>query len=85
MAVQDGGTLYVDRAALREELAATAGVRGITGILSCDEFGDCGTGHVNIYLHTDSAVTDPLNYRGYTTSRREATRARNSPVVVHSS
>ena len=59
VAVQDGGTLYVDRAALREELASTAGFRGITGILSCDEFGDCGTGHVNIYLHTDSAVTDP--------------------------
>ncbi len=59
VAVQDGGTLHVDRAALREELAATAGFRGITGILSCDEFGDCGTGHVNIYLHTDSAVTDP--------------------------
>ena len=59
MAVQDGGTLYVDRAELREELAATAGFRGITGTLSCDAFGDCGTGHVNIYLHADSAVTDP--------------------------
>ena len=26
--------------------------------LSCDRFGDCGTGRMNIYHHTDRSVTD---------------------------
>ena len=59
VAVAEGGKLYVDRAALREEIAATSGFQGIIGVLSCDDFGDCGTGRVNIYHHTDSAITDP--------------------------
>ena len=52
------GALRVDRAALREELGATEGFQGLIGTLSCDEFGDCGTGRVNIYHHTDTSVTD---------------------------
>ena len=59
VAVVEGGTLYIDRAELREELGATTGFQGIMGELSCDDFGDCGTGHVNIYHHTDSNITDP--------------------------
>lgn len=59
VAVEEGGKLYVDRAALREEIGATSGFQGIAGVLSCDNFGDCGTGRVNIYHHTDSAITDP--------------------------
>ena len=59
VAVEEGGKLYVDRAALREEIAATSGFQGIIGVLSCDDFGDCGTGRVNIYHHTDSAITEP--------------------------
>ena len=63
----DGETLRVDRAALRERLGATEGFRGLIGTLSCDGFGDCGTGKVNIYHHTDSGVTDtaklPVVYR----------------------
>ena len=63
----DGGTLRVDRAALREQLGATEGFRGLIGVLSCDEFGDCGTGRVNIYHHTDTGITDtaklPVVYR----------------------
>ena len=55
---EDGGTLRVDRAALREELGATEGFQGLIGALSCDGFGDCGTGRVNIYHHTDTGVTD---------------------------
>ena len=58
VAVVEGGTLYIDRAELREELGATTGFQGIMGELFCDEFGDCGTGHVNIYHHTDSSITD---------------------------
>ena len=59
VAVEADGKLQVDRAALRREIAATDGFRGLLGVLSCDDFGDCGTGHVNIYHHTDSTVTDP--------------------------
>ena len=58
VAVVDGDTLYIDRARLREALAGVAGFRGIIGVISCDEFGDCGTGRVQIVHHTDSGVTD---------------------------
>ena len=58
VAVVRGDTLYIDRSALREALYATADFAGLIGSLSCDEFGDCGPGHVRIYQHTDSRVTD---------------------------
>ena len=50
--------LYIDRAALREEIGRTSGFQGIIGKLTCDEFGDCGTGRVNITSHEDSSITD---------------------------
>ncbi len=59
VAVTDGGTLYIDRVALRAEVGATAGFPGLIGELTCDEFGDCGTGVVNIYHHTDKNIVDP--------------------------
>ncbi len=66
VAVEDGRTLHIDWAALREELERTA-IQGLIGAVSCDAFGDCGTGRVNIYHHTDSAITDigklPIAYR----------------------
>ena len=58
VAVGDGDALYIDRARLREALAGVSGFRGIIGVISCDEFGDCGTGRVQIAHHTDSSVTD---------------------------
>ena len=58
VAVVDGDALYIDRARLREALAGVSGFRGIIGVISCDEFGDCGTGRVQIAHHTDSSVTD---------------------------
>ena len=59
VAGEDGGKLYVDRAALRRQLHATSGFQGLLGTLNCDEFGDCGTGRINIYHHTDLNITDP--------------------------
>ncbi len=59
VAVADGGKLYIDRAALRQEIAATDGFQGLLGTLSCDDFGDCGTGRVSIYHHTDLSIIDP--------------------------
>jgi len=35
------GTLLIGRQALRDALYATSGFDGITGTLSCDEYGDC--------------------------------------------
>jgi branched-chain amino acid transport system substrate-binding protein len=67
VAVGNGDTLYIDRAKLREALTGLSGFRGIIGVISCDEFGDCGVGSVAISHHTDSSVTDvadlPVVYR----------------------
>ncbi|MCE2449782.1 MAG: branched-chain amino acid ABC transporter substrate-binding protein, partial [Candidatus Latescibacteria bacterium] len=49
VAVEQDGKLYIDRAALRAGVGATAGFQGIIGAISCDDFGDCGTGRINIY------------------------------------
>ncbi len=46
------------QAKLREALTGATGFRGVIGVISCDEFGDCGTGRVHIAHHTDSSVTD---------------------------
>ena len=59
VAVVDGDTLYIDRAALRDVLSDTADFQGIIGPITCDEFGDCGTGRSVVHLHQDSGVTDP--------------------------
>ena len=59
VAVVEGGKMYVDRAELRREVGATEGFQGLLGVLSCDDFGDCGTGRINIYHHPDPEVTDP--------------------------
>ena len=59
VAVADGGKLFIDRVALRAEVGATAAFPGLIGELTCDEFGDCGTGVVNIYHHTDTSIVDP--------------------------
>ena len=68
VAVDDGDTLHIDRAALRDALDGTAGFQGILGTLTCDDFGDCGTGRSVIHLHEDSSVTDssllPIVYKG---------------------
>ncbi len=58
VAVVDGGRLYIDRARLREALRGTRGFEGLIGEISCDGFGDCGTGRAYVVQHTDAAVTD---------------------------
>ena len=59
VAVASGDSLFIDRAQLREAMTGTSGFSGIIGTISCDDFGDCGTGRVHISHHTESAVTDP--------------------------
>ena len=57
VAVEEEERLHIDRAALRRHVGATA-MSGLIGTISCDEFGDCGTGRMNIYHHTDASITD---------------------------
>ena len=68
VAFNDGDDLVIDRAELRAAMSATSGFGGIVGTLSCDEFGDCGTGAVQIAHNPDpDAVTEirdlPIVYR----------------------
>jgi branched-chain amino acid transport system substrate-binding protein len=39
---QEDGTLYISRQALRDALYATSDYEGLSGTLTCDEYGDCG-------------------------------------------
>ena len=50
----DDGTLVIDRAGMREYLDNLSGFQGVTGVLSCDEFGDCVGAGVVIHEHLDS-------------------------------
>lgn len=50
----EDGTLVIDRAGVREYLDNLSGFEGVTGMLSCDEFGDCGGAGVVIHEHIDS-------------------------------
>ena len=55
-----GDRLVISRAELREAIrAVSADMTGLSGSVACDEFGDCGSGRMNIYHHTDAAVSDP--------------------------
>jgi len=47
--VDASGNLTVDREALIKAVRATAGYKGLSGTLSCDASGDCGTGTVTVY------------------------------------
>ena len=57
VAEEVGDTMYIDRARLRDAVRATD-ISGLVGTVSCDAFGDCGTGRMNIYHHPDTGVTD---------------------------
>jgi branched-chain amino acid transport system substrate-binding protein len=55
--VQDGdGTLYIGRQALRDALYATTGFQGLTGSLSCDQYGDCGVARFHVVRLDDPAA-----------------------------
>jgi branched-chain amino acid transport system substrate-binding protein len=57
VAVQDkDGTLHLGRQALRDALYATAGYQGLTGSLTCDEYGDCGAIRLHVTRLDDPAA-----------------------------
>jgi branched-chain amino acid transport system substrate-binding protein len=51
------GTLVIDRQKLRDALYATEGFQGLTGTLTCDEFGDCADPKINILRNTEKEKT----------------------------
>jgi branched-chain amino acid transport system substrate-binding protein len=46
--VGDDGTVLIGRQALRDAIAATEGFQGITGTLTCDEYGDCADPRISV-------------------------------------
>jgi branched-chain amino acid transport system substrate-binding protein len=59
VAVQDAdGTLHIGRQALRDALYATQDFPGITGVLTCDENGDCATGEALAVFQVSEAHVD---------------------------
>src|SRR5919108_746303 len=54
---EDDGTLNIDRQELRDAVGATSGYNGITGTLTCDEFGDCADPNIQIFQNTPARKT----------------------------
>jgi branched-chain amino acid transport system substrate-binding protein len=45
---EEDGTLHVGRQAMRECLVATSGFAGLTGTLTCDQYGDCADPKISV-------------------------------------
>ncbi len=55
----EDGELIIGRQALRDALTATEGYEGLTGVLTCDETGDCATGEaLGIFQISEAEVFD---------------------------
>jgi branched-chain amino acid transport system substrate-binding protein len=54
------GTLYIGRKALRDAIYASQGWRGITGTLTCGQYGDCGAPVIAVYQITAREVGPPV-------------------------
>jgi branched-chain amino acid transport system substrate-binding protein len=54
---EDDGTVHLDRQALMDELYGLEGFEGLTGTLTCDEFGDCADPKIDIVQNTAEQET----------------------------
>lgn len=54
--VLDDGTLVIGRQALRDAIAGVEGYVGLTGSLTCNEYGDCATGEALAIFQIDEDV-----------------------------
>ena len=50
------GTLYIGRKALRDALYATKNFKGLTGNVTCDQYGDCADPRIAVYITTADNV-----------------------------
>ncbi len=53
------GNLYIGRKALRDALFATKNFKGLTGKLTCNQFGDCADPKIAVYISNSS---DPAKW-----------------------
>jgi branched-chain amino acid transport system substrate-binding protein len=49
VAVKEGGNLYIGRKALRDAMYGTTKYQGLTGTITCDQYGDCADPKIAIY------------------------------------
>jgi len=63
VAVEFDGKLYIDRQALRDELKSVTDFPGIIGLLTCDDFGDCGAQRISVVLHEGDAEAAVSNVK----------------------
>ncbi len=49
VAVKEGGNLVIGRKALRDALLATSTMQGLTGMITCDQYGDCADPKIAVY------------------------------------
>ena len=61
------GNLYIGRKALRDALFATKGYKGLTGTLTCNEFGDCADPKIAVYQHV---TADPAKWNAGTDPKK---------------
>jgi len=52
------GTLYIGRQALRDAVYGTKDHKGLTGNITCDDYGDCADPHIAIYQTSADNVKD---------------------------
>jgi branched-chain amino acid transport system substrate-binding protein len=57
--VDADNTLHIGRLALRSAIYATSNFPGITGTLTCSQYGDCGAPVIAVYQITSS---DPASW-----------------------
>jgi branched-chain amino acid transport system substrate-binding protein len=57
VAVKDNGKLHIDRQKLIDAMYQTKDFAGLTGTLSCDEFGDCAAPKIDIVSNTPTQKT----------------------------
>jgi branched-chain amino acid transport system substrate-binding protein len=59
--VKEGDTLYIPRKAFRDALYATKGLKGLTGNLTCDQYGDCADPRIAVYQQTAANIKSLVN------------------------
>jgi len=65
--VDADGTLWIPRTAVRDYVAALTDYPGLTGILTCEDDGDCGSPYVSVA----TLQGDPLTFTSVWTTRPE--------------
>ena len=61
------GTTYIGRKALRDALMHTADLDGMSGKLTCDQYGDCGASNFAVFEYTSG---DPSSFKPGTNPKK---------------